>query len=177
MPDPWWICATCSSLNRQKARKCYSCGTANAPGQAEVIDLLDSGFIGHRSAGAAAPPAVVTAADAAAKGAVDQDRLRGTAAVAGQPAAPPVLMPSARSLPAMPYDDDEPLLKPVARPPSFVPAKGDGPTGVAPYVAPSSAVAAPPAKRRIDWRFGGVTLLALAVVSFFFAALTFAPSR
>ena len=76
MPDPWWICATCNSLNRQKARKCYSCGTANAAGQAEVIDLLDSGFIGRRGPGAPPPPAAVKPADAAAKGAVDTDRLR-----------------------------------------------------------------------------------------------------
>jgi hypothetical protein len=175
MPDPWWICASCNSLNRQKARKCYSCGTANAAGQAEVIDLLDSGFIGRRGPGAPPPPAAVKPADAAAKGAVDQDRLRpgGLASFQATQSAAPA--PVAWAMPATAYDDDEPLLKPVARPPAFVPANGDGPTGVAPYLPPGAPKPAAPAKRRIDWRFSGVTLLAVVVVTFFFATLTFAP--
>ena len=177
MPDPWWICVTCSSLNRQKARKCYSCGSVNEAGQAEVIDLLDSGFIGRRSAGPTTPPPVVTPADAVAKGAVDQGRVRAASVVADRAAVSPLLRPSASSLAGMPLDGDEPLLKPVQRPPAFVPAVGDGPTGVEPYVPQRVSSPVVPKKRRIDWRFGSVTLLAVVVVSFFFAALTFAPSR
>jgi hypothetical protein len=176
MPDPWWICATCNSLNRQRARKCYSCGTATTAGQAEVIDLLDSGFLVHRGPGTADPPRPVTAADAAAKGAVDVERVHHSSLASSRVgAATSTLVLGARPLPTTLYDDDEPLLKPVERPPAFVPAKGDGPTGVAPYVRPGGSTEAAPAKRRIDWRFTSVALLAVAVVSVFFAALTFTP--
>jgi hypothetical protein len=27
MDETWWVCEACNSLNRKRARKCYSCGT------------------------------------------------------------------------------------------------------------------------------------------------------
>ena len=60
------------------------------------------------------------------------------------------------------------------RPPSCPPTVTDRPASrrTCRRALPKPAA---PAKRRIDWRFSGVTLLAVVVVTFFFATLTFAP--